>query len=222
MKVKWFTQLFLISVLILVLATIGSSSAKVSAQATPAATMAATGPEAPPPGKMRWDIISVSTKDGKQTISAGGIAYASANDGSYISYKGTGTYGPGISDPVTGGGDWATFDAGNRPTGSGKYTVTAFAGFDWTAGKEAPTQVDTIGKAEDFVGGVATLRIAYSNADGSSAGNGFLIISCHPPAGAVDSIVEGVVGSKRGVLFYSPAHIAPGIDQGRTNFHFVR
>ena len=77
-------------------------------------------------------------------------------------------------------------------------------------------------RREDFAGGVATLRIAYTNVDGSAAGMGFLIISCHPPAGGLDSVVEGVAGSKGGTLFYNPGHIAPLIDQGRTNFHFIR
>jgi hypothetical protein len=218
MKAKWFIQFFFASLMILILAALGSQGATVNAQATKAATMQA----APPAGKMRWDIISFAMKDGKPTISEGGVAVAQANDGSYIVYKGSGTFGPGITDPVTGGGDWATFDAGNRPTGSGKYNVTAFAGFDWTAGKGNPTFVDTIGKPEDFSGGVANLRITYNNADGSQAGSGLLIVSCHPPAGGADSVVEGVVGSKGGTLFYNPARVAGGVDQGRTIFHFVR
>ncbi len=225
MTAKWFIRFLFVGLVLVLLASLASQNATVNAQATMAATMAATklaAPAAPPASKMRWDITSVAFGDNKQTISAGGVAFASANDGSYIKFTGTGTFGPAVSDPVSGGGDWATWDAGNRPTGSGKYTVAGFAGYDWTPGKPSPIQIDQVGKLEDFAGGVATLRIAYSNADGSSAGMGTLIISCHPPVGGSDSIVEGVIGSKGGTLFYNPAHIAPLIDQGRTNFHFIR
>jgi hypothetical protein len=222
MKAKWFVRFFFVSFVLLVLAALASQNATVNAQATKAATMAATGPVAPPASKMRWDIISVAFAENKQTLSAGGVAFASANDGSYIKFTGSGTFGPGVSDPVSGGGDWGTWDAGNRPTGSGKYTVVGFAGFDWAPGKPSPIQIDQIGKLEDFSGGVATLRIAYTNADGSPAGTGTLIISCHPPAGGADSVVEGVIGSKGATLFYNPAHIAPNVDQGRDNFHFIR
>jgi len=222
MKAKWFIRFLFVGLVLVLLASLASQNAPVNAQATMAATKA--GPAAPPAGKMRWDIISVSVKGDTTTISAGGVAFASANDGSYIKVTGTGTYGPGVTDPVSGGGDWATWDSGNRPTGSGKYTVTGFAGFDWGPGTEPPvaTWIDSIGKKEDASGGIATLRIAYTNADGSVAGTGFLIISCHIPVGAPDSTVEGIVASKGYTLFYSPAHIAPGIDQGRNNFHFIR
>ena len=226
MKTKWFIRCLSVSIPLLMLVALAlasqgvfaSQGVTVNAQATAAATAAA-----PPASKMRWDIISVTTTNGTTTIAAGGIASASANDGSYITIKGTGTYGPGASDPVTGGGDWATFGPGNVPTGSGKYTVTAFAGFDWSPGTEPPvaTWVDSIGKKADGSGGVATLRIAYANADGSAAGTGTLIISCHSVVGGIDSTVEGIIASKNYTLFYNPAHIVPGVDQGRTTFHFV-
>src|SRR5262249_43585126 len=130
MKAKWFVQVVLVVIVLLIVGSLSGHRSTVNAQAT----AAATAPAAPPAGKMRWDIISVTAKDNKQNIDPGGVAFASANDGSYIKFTGTGTYGPGASDPVTGGGDWATWDAGNKPTGGGKYTVTAFAGFDWTPG----------------------------------------------------------------------------------------
>jgi len=216
MKTKSFLAFVSLSRLFLLVTSATARGVTLNAQATAAAT-------APAASKMRWDILSVTTTNGTTTIAAGGIASASANDGSYITLKGTGTFGPGVSDPVTGGGDWATFDAGNRPTGSGKYTVTAFAGFDWVPGTEPPvaTWVDSIGKKQDGSGGIATLRIAYSNADGSAAGTGFLLISCHSPVGAPDSVVEGVIASKGVTLFYNPAHIVGGVDQGRTTFHFL-
>jgi hypothetical protein len=170
---------------------------------------------------MRWDIIINTIKNGKPFLGPGGIAAASANDGSYITLMGTGTFGPRTSDPVTGGGDWTTYDANNLPTGKGKYTVTAFTGFDWGPGQLPPASavVDSIGNNTDASSGVATLRIAYTNADGSSTAMGFLIISCHLPVGAPVSIVEGVIASKGATLFYNPAHIVPGVDQGRTLFH---
>jgi len=217
MKVNWSIQFVFASLMILALVSFASTGTTVNAQATAAATSAG----APPASKMRWDIISVTTKDNAPVLSAGGVAAASANDGSYIVYTGSGTFGPGVADPVTGGGDWSTFDSGNRPTGNGKYTVTAFAGFDWAPGGPPPPLVDNIGKKADVSGGVATLRIAYSNADGSAAGMGTLIVSCHQPAGAPDAVVEGVIGSKDYTLFYNPVRVVGGVDQGRTQFHFV-
>ena len=97
MKFKWFMRFILASLMLLILASLGGHGSTVNAQAT----MAATGPAAPPAGKMRWDIISVSFADNKQTLSPGGVAFASANDGSYIKYTGTGTYGPGRSEEHT-------------------------------------------------------------------------------------------------------------------------
>src|SRR5260221_3436744 len=121
MTTKRFIPLLVVCLMFLILASFAGHSTSVNAQASTQA--------APPAGKMRWDIISFALKDGKNTSVPGGVAVASANDGSYIKLTGTGTYGPGASDPVTGGGDWATYDAGNIPIGSGKYTVTAFVGF---------------------------------------------------------------------------------------------
>lgn len=219
MKAKWFFRFLFVVFVLLLLASLASQNAVVNAQAT----KAATAPAAPPASKLRWDMLSVTTKDNKPFLAPGGVDSSVANDGSYIAIKGTGTFGPGSSDPVTGGGDWTTYDANNVPTGSGKFTVTAFVSFDWGPGQLPPPSalVDSIGNNADANSGVATLRVSYTNADGSAAGSGTLIISCHLPAGAPVSIVEGIVISKGYTLYYNPAHIVPGVDQGRTSFHTV-
>ena len=216
MKGKRFIPFVFVSIAMFVLSAIANQVVPANAQAT----VAPTAPAAPPASKMRWDTLSVTVKDSKPFLAPGGIDSASANDGSYITIVGNGTFGPGTTDPVTGGGDWATFDANNVPTGKGKFTVTAFNGFDWAPGQLPPPSVlvDSIGNNADASSGVAGLRIAFTNADASAAGMGFLIISCHLPVGAPASIVEGLVVSKGMTLFYNPTHIVPGIDQGRTSF----
>ena len=122
MKAKWFIRILFVGLVLVLLASLASQNAPVNAQATKAATMAATAaPTAPPPSKMRWDIITFSANAAGDSFSVdpGGVFSASANDGSTITYTGTGTFGPKPSDPVTGGGTWATCRSGSaRPTSS--------------------------------------------------------------------------------------------------------
>src|SRR5262249_685214 len=156
----------------LVLATVGSSAVNVNAQATKAATMAATAaPSARPPSKMRWDIISFSANAAGDsfTVEPGGVFSASANDGSTITYTGSGTFGPSPSDPVTGGGTWATTDSADNPVESGNYTITGFVSFEWdpTTLPAGLPIVDKVGDIKDASGGLATLTISYTNKDGS-------------------------------------------------------
>src|SRR5258708_4718437 len=77
---------------------------------------------------VRWDIISVNFV-APFTTSAGGVASATANDGSHITITGSGTFvapagGDGTSNAVTGGGMWTTYTSGGVVTGSGTYEVT--------------------------------------------------------------------------------------------------
>jgi len=164
---------------------------------------------------MRWDIISLG---GSPTCaSAGGIASAIAQDGSMIVLHGSGTFvapagGGGEASAVTGGGDWETFDASSNSTGSGTYSVTGLVRWEEAAGT-LPI-CDNIGNVADVRSGLAVLRIGYS--DGS---RGVLVVSCHLPVGAPDTIFEGVRASKGYVDYWNGTAPVPGVDANRTNFH---
>ena len=76
---------------------------------------------------VRWDIISVNFV--ALTVDVGGVASAAANDGSYITMTGFGTFvapagGNGTSSAATGGGTWTTYTSGGAVTGTGTYQVT--------------------------------------------------------------------------------------------------
>lgn len=172
--------------------------------------------------QMRWDIVSVAAVDGTPTVSEGGAAFSSANDGSYIMLTGSGTFGSEMSDPVTGGGNWTTFDVTNLMTGTGTYTVTGFVSWEEGPGTLPDALADTIGDKADFRAGVAVLTVAYTNEDGSSAGNGVLLISCHGPVDSLDTIFEGFVASMGSATFYDAVQPVPGSPVGRTSFHVVR
>src|SRR6266571_1965224 len=73
---------------------------------------------------VRWDITHITTFS-PTTITAGGHASALANNGEMITFTGSGTFHPGESDEVTGGGTWATSTGG-----AGTYTVTGLIKFD--------------------------------------------------------------------------------------------
>src|SRR5689334_16669145 len=103
---------------------------------------------------IRWDIIKVSTVDGKPNIAEGGAAFTSANDGSYIMLTGSGTFDTSMASAPTGGGDWMTFDVTNAMIGNGSYTVSGFVSWSEGPGTEAAAQVDTIGDKADFRAGV--------------------------------------------------------------------
>jgi len=171
--------------------------------------------------KMRWDIITL-TSFTPITIKEGGVTFASAPDGSYIKLTGSGTFGPGTADPVTGGGTWETFDVGNHSTGKGQYTVTGFVNFQEAPGTQRPGTINNIGKIEDARAGLAVLRLTYTNADGSPAGTGTFIVSCHLPVGSPHDIFEGVIASQGFVTYFHPALAMPGVDANRTLFHVVR
>ncbi len=185
-------------------------------------TIAATGHHhvglAQQAAKMRWDIqtyVSFSPP----TFKEGGVLFSSATDGSFIKLTGSGTFGPGGSDPVTGGGTWETFTVSRVSTAKGTYTVTGLVSWQETPGVALPaTFVDQIGPNANARSGLAVLRVEYKNADGSPAGTGILIVSCHLP-GAVDSIFEGVVVVKGTVTYYERALTMPGVDANRTIFH---
>jgi len=167
--------------------------------------------------KMRWDIVTI-TSWSPPTLKEGGVTFASATDGTFIKLTGSGTFGPGVNDPVTGGGTWETFTVSRTSTAKGTYTVTGLVSFQEAPGALPAAFVDQIGPKANARPGLAVLRVAYTNADGSAAGTGILIVSCHMP-GAPDSIFEGVIASKGIVTYFDRALTMPGVDANRTIFH---
>ncbi len=159
---------------------------------------------------VRWDIINVDFTTG--TISAGGVASADANDGSKITLTGSGTFSPGEDDNVTGGGTWETFASDGSRTGRGMYRVTGLVSWIQAPGTP-PLPNDTIGNLADSHGGLAILRVGYS--DGS---RGVLTVSCHI-VGTPNSVFEGVTTTKGFVDYWNRE--APSGNANRTNFHVM-
>jgi len=169
-------------------------------------------------GHVRWDIIHLDATTTPPTISAGGVAFASARNPSSLSIKlmGSGTFvapaSGGTSGAVTGGGTWETF-SGTTSTGSGTYEVVGLA--NWTfSNLQPPVLIDLIDDGA-AANGVAVFRIHYS--DGSQ---GVLGVGCHGP-GAPDGAVEGVIASKGHVTYWDAQAPVGGVDADRTVFHVM-
>lgn len=170
--------------------------------------------------KIRWDIVTF-TSFSPPTFKDGGATFSWAIDGNYIKVTGSGTFGPGLTDPVTGGGEWETFDVHNKSTGKGKYTVTRLVSWQEAPGTLPAALIDNIAPKAAARAGLAVVLVAYANADGSSGGTGTLVISCHLPEGSPHSMFEGVIPTKDFVTFYAPVAPMPGVDANRTVFHRV-
>jgi hypothetical protein len=163
--------------------------------------------------RVRWDIISVDFGTG--TLSAGGIASADANDGSKITLTGSGTFSPGEDHHVTGGGTWKTFASDSSATGSGTYVVTGLVSWIQAPGTP-PLPHDNIGNLADSHGGLAVLRIRYSDES-----RGILTVSCHI-VGTPNSVFEGITATKGHVDYFNrEAPPAPPENGNRTNFHVM-
>ena len=163
---------------------------------------------------VRWDIPHLAFTS-PPTLSEGGTAFATARNPTSLKIEltGTGTFKPGESDDVTGGGTWMTFSgcpSACVPTGSGTYRVTRLASWEFDD-LQLLVNNDLIGP--NAANGNTVLRIHYS--DGS---NGILGIGCHGP-GAHAGIVEGVIASKGFVTYWDAAAPGPGVDANRTVFH---
>ncbi len=179
--------------------------------------------------RVRWDIVQLSPgASGTIDISRGGKASAKAEstpgntaNPNRITVTGSGTFRPGKSGGVTGGGMWWT---SGQEVGvhSGTYRVTALVSWLVAPGTvPSPPLNDKItGHAEDARAGLAVLRVAYS--DGS---DGILVVSCHLPVGSPDSIFEGITASKGFVDFWNregPTGGPSGANENRTQFHVLR
>jgi hypothetical protein len=190
-EARWLFAAVLRSILVLLAMTAGQRVALAQAQ------------------HVRWDIINVAFTPPPTTISAGGIAFATARNPASlkIEFTGSGTFvapaSGGTSSAVTGGGTWETFSGcplACVSTASGTYVVTKLANWHF-ANFQLPVLNDLIGP--NAANGNAVLRVQYS--DGAE---GILGIGCHGP-GAPDGAVEGVIATKNEVTYW---------DAGMENF----
>ena len=119
----------------------------------------------------------------------------------------------GPSSAVTGRGNWDTFDLlGTTPTGSGTYQVIGLVRWQ-AAGGTPPSTIDLIGGGVR-TGGLAVLRIAYSDGE-----QGILVVSCTGVTADPPNIFEGVTASKGYVDYWNRVAPAGGVDANRTLFH---
>ena len=172
----------------------------------------------------RWDIIHAAFTPTNRpvTVDPGGLASAMANDGTLITFMGSGTFtiknGQG-HDRVEGGGVWETRDTNSVVTASGTYRVTGLVSFVVIPGSSNfPDTIDNVCCGNDAArGGLAVFRIGYS--DGTT---GVLTVSCHAQVGAPDSVFEGITASKGFVDYWNRvAPPAPPGDANRTVFHVL-
>ena len=112
--------------------------------------------------RMRWDIQTYISFN-PPTFKEGGALFSSATDGSFIRLTGSGTFGPGESDPVAGGGTWETFTVSRVSTAKGTYTATGLVSWQETPGAALPaTFVDQIGPNANGRSGLAVLRVGVT------------------------------------------------------------
>jgi len=166
-------------------------------------------------GRLRWDLIDITppnpTTGTRGEIRPGGDDTASSEGEFTLTLTGSGTFRPGHSHQVTGGGTWSS----NNPTvgGSGTYQVTELVSWVLAPGGLPPVFNDHIGNLADLRAGLAVLHIKYSDGlDGS------LVVSCNL-AGTPSSVDEGVNGSRGFVNFFMPAPPVFGKHSNRTAFH---
>jgi hypothetical protein len=160
-------------------------------------------------GKLRWNLVSLILPD----IRAGGDDTASAEGESTLTLTGSGTFRPGHSRQVTGGGMWSTNNP-DVPGGPGTYRVTELVSWVLAPGTLLGSGlVDHIGNLADTRAGLAVLRIKYS--DGL---DGVLFVSCNLP-GAPKSVDEGINASRGFVNFFHPEMPNFTKHSNRTLFH---
>jgi hypothetical protein len=169
---------------------------------------------------VRWDIVSVNFV-APFTTSPGGIASATANNGSQITLTGSGTFvepggGDGTSSATTGGGTWKVFESGaTTPSATGTYEVTGLVRWDPAPFPPGgpPPRTDLIDPTATRSTGLAVLRIAYSDGE-----LGILVVSCTGVT-ALPSMFEGITATKGFVDYKSPVAPVGGVDANRTVFH---
>jgi hypothetical protein len=139
---------------------------------------------------VRWDIAYFSFEN--QDIVAGGALSQCLGQDSIITLTGSGTFNLNGNGKATGGGEWTIYPSAGLPGSSGTYVVTDFISFDVAPGSLVGSGLtDYIGNLADARGGLAFLRILYS--DGSQ---GVLVV-----VGTVRN--EGTFCVSKGYDFYS-------------------
>ncbi len=171
--------------------------------------------------EIRWDIVSINPPT-DFTLDPGGVASARAEDGSKITFTGSGTFvapagGGGTSSAATGGGTWHAFAPNATSTGSGTYEVTGLVRWEDAPGSLPGPVIDDIGVKADSTSGLAVLRIEYSDGE-----RGVLVVSCHNPVGSPNAIFEGITATKGFVDYWNHELAVNGVDANRTNFHVLR
>ena len=168
---------------------------------------------------VRWDIVSVNFAP-PFTTQAGGIASATANDGSYITLTGSGTFvapagRDGTSSATTGGGTWTTYTSGGAVTGAGSYQVDGLVRWEPAPFPPGgpPPRIDLIDPSAVRSTGLAVLRITFSDDQ-----HGILVVSCTGVT-APAFMFEGITATKEFIDYKSNVPAVPGVDGNRTLFH---
>ena len=171
--------------------------------------------------RIQWDVITIDrTKlqsvPPSATVTAGGMLSAMAEKNFKITLTGSGTFRTGDDGGVTGGGTWTT--SGPTGTQTGTYKVTRFVSWEVGPGALPPFFNDTVGKHANERGGLAVLRIRYS--DGSQ---GVLTISCNLDGVASQAVFEGVTATKGFVDYFNPvmSEEGPPAPAIATLFHVI-
>ena len=170
--------------------------------------------------KVRWDIFNLSGT----TIAPGGVANAFADDNSKITLTGSGTFVTTTDSserPVTGGGNWQTFDPQGNSTGNGTYTVRRLVRFDSAPGSSALGLAglnDTIGDPANAHTGLAVFAIEYSDES-----RGVLVVSCSfgPGTDTPASVFEGITATKGFVDYWNRENGLVISTADQTLFHIV-
>jgi hypothetical protein len=175
--------------------------------------------------RYRWDIFQfVDDAPFMEPFASGegGVAYAYADDDTYIMLTGSGTFQTDDPTAVTGGGTWTTFpEHGLKPTGEGTYTVTELISFVEAPGTIPPVIEDTIAERTDARAGLAVMRIAYADADGNPAGSGVLTVSSRLAKDSPASMFVGVTVTKDYVAYWDRYEPVRGVNANRANFHVI-
>lgn len=173
----------------------------------------------------RWDIFQfIDDEPFMEPFDSGegGVAYAYADDDTYIMLTGSGTFQTDDPTAVTGGGTWTTFpEHGLKPTGEGTYTVMELISFVEAPGSTPPIIGDSVGERTDARAGLAVMRIAYADADGNPAGSGVLTVSSRLAKDSPSSVFVGVTATKDYVAFWDRYEPVRGVNANRANFHVI-
>jgi hypothetical protein len=174
--------------------------------------------------RIQWNVITIdrSKLPASATVTAGGMLSAQAQDNSKITLTGAGTFRTGedgaMTGAVTGGGTWMTSDPVGTQTASGAYKVTRFVFWEAGPGILPAKFNDTVGTHADERGGLAVLRVRYS--DGSQ---GVLTVSCNLDGAATKAAFEGVTATKGFVDYWHPvmSEEPPPAPATATLFHVI-